>query len=83
MLLIVLTALLVNGVTVLHHATAEIPTSVGEHHIDAHDEPIRDDAKNAVCVSTPIDTRTPLSPQQSCQMAKLLCTAIFHPPQAR
>lgn len=83
MLLIVLTALMVNGMMVIHHVTSVTSSPVCEHHIDTHEEFIRDDAKTTtVGVSIPAETKTSLHPQRDRLVSKLLHASIFHPPQA-
>ena len=82
MLLILLTALMGNSMTVLHHVTMEASTPIYGHHIDAHEEFIREDVRTYVTVSTPTDTGACQYLQCDRQVAKLLYASIFHPPQA-
>lgn len=83
MLFMVLTLLLQNSVTWLHHATVETSTpAVCDEQLDTPDDVICEQDSTTAGDYTPADAETMRYPQRDRQVAKLLYASIFHPPQA-
>lgn len=80
-LFIVLTALLVNGVAVLHHVAGEASAPVCEQLLSAHDELVVDDATVTVGITAPVPVKVCRHPQHDYRLSKVLYASIFHPPK--
>ncbi len=81
MLLIVLTALMINGVTVLHIITEEAPSPVCEHHTSTHDLLIIDDSDTPAGITNHNSKERCHYPQRDNQLSSRHYDSIFHPPQ--
>jgi hypothetical protein len=81
MLLIVLSALMMNGMVVLHHATEDAPATVYELCADTHDDYLLY-AEPAAGVVTPPTTGMRYYPERSPLVSRILYSSFFHPPRA-
>ncbi|MEI7833032.1 MAG: hypothetical protein WCJ56_07545 [bacterium] len=80
-LLIVLTALVVNGIAVLHHVAGEASAPVCEQLLSAHDDLVVDDATVTAGIILPASVEVSRHPQHDYRLSKLLYASIFHPPK--
>lgn len=82
MLLIVLTALLMNGATFVHHHNDDPSAMVCEYSNDSHDDVVYDNAATIVQIPILADCGTHRHPLWNHLVLKLIYASIFHPPKA-
>lgn len=81
-LLIVLTAIILHGMTAMHHVTDRATTPASLQHHQLHEHYVGSEIGTALPYCVPIETRSAHIPHRERPKPRVLCASIFHPPRA-